>query len=71
MIRTFCYSDIGGRACNEDAVGIKTAGEDQVLAVLADGLGGHGGGQHQLGTELPGKGKTAGGQRHGGFSQAV
>lgn len=45
MIRTFCYSDVGGRPCNEDAVGIKTAGEDQVLAVLADGLGGHGGGQ--------------------------
>ena len=45
MIRTFCYSDIGGRACNEDAVGIKTAGEDQVLAVLAAGLGGPGGGK--------------------------
>lgn len=32
-------------ALQRGRVGIKTAGEDQVLAVLADGLGGHGGGQ--------------------------
>lgn len=45
MIASFSYSDIGGRPCNEDAVRIKAAGEERVLAVLADGLGGHGGGQ--------------------------
>ena len=42
-ISTFSYSDIGGRSCNEDSVQFKTAGE-ALLAVLADGLGGHGGG---------------------------
>lgn len=45
MIASFSYSDIGGRPCNEDAVRIKAAGEGRLLAVLADGLGGHGGGQ--------------------------
>ena len=45
--------------------------ENTGLSVQKFRPGGHGGGQHQLGTELPGKGKTAGGQRHGGFSQAV
>jgi len=42
-IRVASYSDIGGRACNEDAVRVQTA-EDAVLAVVADGLGGHGNG---------------------------
>lgn len=44
MIRYSSYSDIGGRPCNEDSVRIKDIGGDRVCAVLADGLGGHGGG---------------------------
>lgn len=42
---TAFYSDLGGRSCNEDSVIIKSAGSGKVLAVVADGLGGHGGGQ--------------------------
>lgn len=45
MIVTSSYSDVGGRPCNEDTVRIKTLGEDKALIVLADGLGGYGGGQ--------------------------
>ncbi len=45
MINTFSYSDIGGRPYNEDAVAIRQTDNDQLLAVLADGLGGHGGGE--------------------------
>lgn len=44
MILTASYSNIGGRACNEDTVKIVFKGNHQVCAVLADGLGGHGGG---------------------------
>lgn len=40
---TAYYSDTGGRSCNEDTVLLKTVG-DAVCAVVADGLGGHGGG---------------------------
>lgn len=45
MIFTSSYSDMGGRPRNEDTVRIKALGDDKVLVVLADGLGGHGGGQ--------------------------
>lgn len=45
MMDSAFYSDIGGRSCNEDSVIIKSARNDKVLAVVADGLGGHGGGQ--------------------------
>lgn len=44
MILTASYSDIGGRACNEDSVGIVTKGDEQACILVADGLGGHGGG---------------------------
>lgn len=44
MILTASYSNIGGRSCNEDSVRIATAGLDHACLVLADGLGGHGGG---------------------------
>lgn len=43
MIKTAIYTDIGGRSCNEDSARVREwAGS--VLAVVADGLGGHGGG---------------------------
>lgn len=45
MILTASYTNIGGRARNEDTVKIQLKGNDQVCAVLADGLGGHGGGE--------------------------
>lgn len=44
MILTASYSNIGGRNCNEDTVRLVTDGADRCCAVLADGLGGHGGG---------------------------
>ncbi len=44
MILTASYSDIGGRPCNEDTVGIRTIGSDRACVLVADGLGGHGGG---------------------------
>lgn len=43
MYQTTCYSDIGGRGCNEDFVCGCTL-RDSVCLALADGLGGHGGG---------------------------
>lgn len=43
MIKYSSYSDIGGRSCNEDSVRIKDIGTG-ICAVVADGLGGHGGG---------------------------
>lgn len=43
MLRTAIYTDIGGRSCNEDSARVRTwAGS--TLAIVADGLGGHGGG---------------------------
>lgn len=39
-----CYSDIGKRANNEDAYHIEEHGE-QLIAVVADGLGGHASGE--------------------------
>ena len=44
LITTASYTDIGGRPHNEDAVGIKALGQDRACVVVADGLGGHGGG---------------------------
>lgn len=44
MILTASYSNIGGRNCNEDAVKMVSNGADRGCIVLADGLGGHGGG---------------------------
>lgn len=44
MILTASYSDIGGRSCNEDSVRIVTKGADKACILIADGLGGHGGG---------------------------
>ena len=39
------YSETGGRPRNEDAVRIRTLDGERLCAVLADGLGGHGGGE--------------------------
>ena len=44
MIQTASYSDIGGRPLNEDTVRETRKGE-AVCVVVADGLGGHGGGE--------------------------
>ncbi|MCC8150443.1 MAG: protein phosphatase 2C domain-containing protein [Lachnospiraceae bacterium] len=44
MIQTAQYSDIGGRPVNEDTVQMRGAGEELCM-VVADGLGGHGGGR--------------------------
>ena len=44
MLRTASYTDIGGRADNEDSTRQTRLGEDQLCLVVADGLGGHGGG---------------------------
>ena len=44
MIITASYTDIGGRACNEDTVRQVRQG-DGLCLVVADGLGGHGGGE--------------------------
>ena len=38
------YSEIGGREKNEDSVAILESG-DTVLGIVADGLGGHAGGE--------------------------
>ena len=43
MILTAKYTDIGGRGINEDSAGIYVK-EGCVCAVVADGVGGHGGG---------------------------
>lgn len=45
MIVYASYSDVGGRPYNEDTVAFSRADEDHLCAVLADGLGGHGGGK--------------------------
>lgn len=39
------YTDIGGRPYNEDSVEFDQTDEEHLCVVLADGLGGHGGGQ--------------------------
>lgn len=43
MIQTASYTDIGGRVKNEDCVRM-TRRENELCLVVADGLGGHGGG---------------------------
>ena len=45
MLDIASYTDIGGRARNEDTVRYAARGEDALCLVLADGLGGHGGGE--------------------------
>lgn len=45
MLDIASYTDIGGRPRNEDTVRYVTMGEDALCMVLADGLGGHGGGE--------------------------
>ena len=44
MIKIASYTDIGGRAKNEDSVRSASLGDDRLCLVVADGLGGHGGG---------------------------
>lgn len=45
MIQIASYSETGGRHHNEDAVRRALRGEDRLCLVVADGLGGHGGGE--------------------------
>ncbi len=45
MLYTASYTDIGGREDNEDTVRVSRVGDDQICLLVADGLGGHGGGQ--------------------------
>ena len=44
MVEVASYSDKGGRDYNEDSVAV-FEGEDRVCVIVADGLGGHGGGK--------------------------
>ena len=44
MLQTASYTDTGGRAVNEDSALQARMGEDRICLVVADGLGGHGGG---------------------------
>lgn len=45
MIQIASYSDTGGRTGNEDTVRYVRQGDDRLCLVVADGLGGHGGGE--------------------------
>ncbi len=45
MFKIATYSNVGGRANNEDTVMAVRHGEERICAVVADGLGGHGGGE--------------------------
>ncbi len=45
MIQTASYTDIGGRARNEDCVKFARPFDKALCLVVADGLGGHGGGR--------------------------
>lgn len=45
MILYASYSDVGGRPYNEDTVAFTRTDEEHLCVVLADGLGGHGGGK--------------------------
>lgn len=45
MLDIASYTDIGGRTRNEDTVRSAARGKDALCLVLADGLGGHGGGE--------------------------
>ena len=44
MLQTASYTDTGGRTANEDSTRQARRGEDRLCLVVADGLGGHGGG---------------------------
>ena len=44
MYQTANYSSAGGRSYNEDSVGVIGSNKGSVCIVVADGLGGHGGG---------------------------
>lgn len=44
MVQFASYTDIGGREENEDTVLVKRSGMGGLCAIVADGLGGHGGG---------------------------
>ena len=44
MLSTASYTDAGGRAENEDSTRQARQGDDRLCLVVADGLGGHGGG---------------------------
>ena len=43
-LKTASYTDTGGRPCNEDTVRQELREPDRLCLVVADGLGGHGGG---------------------------
>ena len=43
MFQTASYTDPGGRPCNEDCTAVQER-EGKLCLVVADGLGGHGGG---------------------------
>ena len=45
MLQIASYSETGGRPHNEDTVRSVLRGEDRLCLVVADGLGGHGGGE--------------------------
>lgn len=45
MLRTASYTNIGGRPRNEDSAREVRLGTEQLCTVVADGLGGHGGGE--------------------------
>lgn len=45
LIACASYTDIGGRPYNEDRTGFRRTDGAHLCAVLADGLGGHGGGE--------------------------
>ncbi len=45
MLQSASYTDIGGRPRNEDTAGQVRKGDSAICAVVADGLGGHGGGE--------------------------
>ena len=45
MLQIAVYSDPGGRKENEDSVRFLRQGQDSLCLIVADGLGGHGGGK--------------------------
>lgn len=50
MLQIASYTNIGGRPENEDTVLCRTIGDDRLCVVVADGLGGHGGGEQASST---------------------
>ena len=47
-LQTAYYTHIGGRSCNEDSVRLYQHPRGSLCVVVADGLGGHGGGDHGI-----------------------